>query len=165
MASSALSIYTHNIRGVNVSIGDPRAVKYGGVASVKVAAGMRFGEIYAAASAFNLTIVGGADPDVGIGGWITGGGHSPISSVYGLGADQVLEMDVVTANGTRLTINEDSYPGLFWAMRGVSDIHRRTAFPPILTKHLGRWLYLCSPSQRHSSSISRVACNNIQLEL
>lgn len=83
---------------------------------------MRFREIYSAVSAYNLTIVGGSDPDVGIGGWTMGAGHSPISSVYGLGADQVLEMDVVTANGTRLTVNEDSYPDLFWAIRGVSSI-------------------------------------------
>lgn len=77
------------------------------------------GEIYAAVAEHNVTVVGGSDPDVGIGGWITGGGHSPISSKYGLGADQALEMEVVTANGTLLTINETSYPGLFWAMRGV----------------------------------------------
>ncbi|KAJ9613552.1 hypothetical protein H2200_003494 [Cladophialophora chaetospira] len=113
-----LSIWTHNIRGVNVTMGDPLAKRYGGVASVKIAAGMRFGEIYEAISAHNLSMVGGADPNVGIGGWVTAAGHSPISSVYGLGADNVLEMEVVTANGTRLTINEDSYPGLFWAMRG-----------------------------------------------
>src|ERR1700742_1351913 len=101
-------------------MGDDLARRYGGVASVQIAAGMRFGEIYEAVAAYNLSIVGGADPNVGIGGWVTGGGHSPISSVYGLGVGQVLEMDVVTANGTRLTINENSYPDLFWAMRGVS---------------------------------------------
>jgi FAD/FMN-containing dehydrogenase len=100
-------------------MGDARAKKYGGVAAVKIAAGMSWGEVYTVAAAHNLTVVGGADPSVGIGGWITAGGHSPISSVYGLGADQVLEMDIVTANGTRLTINEKSYPRLFWAMRGV----------------------------------------------
>ncbi|EXJ63321.1 uncharacterized protein A1O5_11642 [Cladophialophora psammophila CBS 110553] len=115
---SSLSIWTHNIRGVNVTMGDSQAKRYGGIASVKIAAGMRFGEIYQAIASYNLTIVGGADPNVGIGGWITGAGHSPISSAYGLGADQVLEMDVVTANGTQLTTNENAYPGLFWAMRG-----------------------------------------------
>ncbi|KAH0848534.1 FAD binding domain-containing protein [Fonsecaea pedrosoi] len=115
---SSLSVWTHNIRGINVTMGDLRAKRYGGIASVKIAAGMRFGEIYQAVSSYNLTLVGGADPNVGIGGWVTGGGHSPISAVYGLGADQVLEMEVVTANGTHLTINEDSYPDLFWAMRG-----------------------------------------------
>jgi len=94
------------------------------------------GEIYAETAKYNITVVGGAEVNVGIGGWVTGGGHSPISSLYGLGADQVLEMEVVTANGTHLTINETSYPGLFWAMRGVSmterDIrfdHRTLMFP------------------------------------
>ncbi|KIX08730.1 uncharacterized protein Z518_03387 [Rhinocladiella mackenziei CBS 650.93] len=115
---NSLSIYTHNIRGIDVSIGDARARKYGGVAAVKIGAGMRMGEIYMVAAQHNLTIVGGGDNDVGIGGWITAAGHSPLSSKYGLGADQVLEMEVVTANGTHLTINENSYPGLFWAMRG-----------------------------------------------
>ncbi len=100
-------------------MGDARAKKYGGVAAVKIAAGMRMREIYTEAAKHNITVVGGGDVDVGIGGWITGAGHSPISSKYGLGADQVLEMEVVTANGTHLTINETSYPGLFWAMRGV----------------------------------------------
>ncbi|KAK5443292.1 hypothetical protein LTS15_010827 [Exophiala xenobiotica] len=114
----ALSIWTHNVRGVNVTMGDARAKKYGGVAAVKVGAGMRMREIYTEAAKHNITVVGGGDVDVGIGGWITGAGHSPISSKYGLGADQVLEMEVVTANGTLLTINENSYPGLFWAMRG-----------------------------------------------
>lgn len=77
-------------------------------------------ELYAVAAEKNITVVGGADLNVGIGGWITGAGHSPVSSKYGLGADQVIEMEVVTANGTFLTVNETSYPGLFWAMRGVS---------------------------------------------
>ncbi|EXJ78850.1 hypothetical protein A1O1_09252 [Capronia coronata CBS 617.96] len=114
----SFSIYTHNIRGVDVSMDNACAKKHGGVAAVKIAAGMRMGEIYTEISKYNITIVGGADPNVGIGGWSTGGGHSPISSKYGLGADQVLEMEVVTADGTHLTINERSYPDLFWAMRG-----------------------------------------------
>lgn len=115
----ALSIYTHNLWGVNVRLDDAHAQKHGGVAAVQIAAGMRMSEIYAEVAKHNITIVGGADPNVGIGGWITGGGHSPISSKYGLGADQVLEMEVVTAKGLHLTINENSHPELFWAMRGV----------------------------------------------
>lgn len=123
----AISIYTHNIRGIEVNHQDERAIKSGGTASVKIAAGTQMAELYAVAAENNITIVGGADLNVGIGGWITGAGHSPISSKYGLGADQVIEMEVVTANGTLLTINETSYPGLFWAMRGVSTLERTTS--------------------------------------
>lgn len=114
----SLSTWTHHIRGVNVTINDPRAVAYGGVASVKIAAGMQWKDVYAAAIAHNLTVVGGGDTNVGIGGWILGGGHSPVSSRYGMGADQVLEMEVVTADGEYRVVNETSHADLFWALRG-----------------------------------------------
>ena len=77
-------------------------------------------ELYAEAAKNNITVVGGADANVGIGGWITGAGHSPLSSRYGLGADQVLEMEVVTADGEFRTINTKKNSELFWAIRGVS---------------------------------------------
>ena len=43
-----------------------------------------------------------------------------LAARYGLGADNVLEMDMVTPGGELLTINEDQNRDLFWAMRGVS---------------------------------------------
>jgi hypothetical protein len=143
----SLSIYTHNIRGIDVHMGDKRAKPYGGIASMKIAAGMVMSEIYAAAIKHNLTVVGGADLGVGIGGWVTGGGHSSLSSKYGLGADQVLEMAVVTANGTLLTINEHSYPGLFWAMRGVSRpfIKFLHSSPDIVSRAAGQHSPYCFP--------------------
>jgi Berberine and berberine like len=53
-----------------------------------------------------------------VAGWIQGGGHGPYTSVYGLGADNALEFDIALTNGTLVTTNEDSYPDLFWALRG-----------------------------------------------
>lgn len=53
-----------------------------------------------------------------MGGFLFGGGHSPLSSMYGLAADQVLSMEVVTANGRFVTASETSNPDLFWALRG-----------------------------------------------
>jgi hypothetical protein len=47
-----------------------------------------------------------------------GGGHSPLSSVYGMAADQVLSMEVVTADGRFVTASPTSNTDLFWAMRG-----------------------------------------------
>lgn len=52
------------------------------------------------------------------GGWISGGGHSPLSSKYGLGVDQVLELKVVTADGRYLTANPQQNEDLFFALRG-----------------------------------------------
>lgn len=48
-----------------------------------------------------------------------GGGHSPISSKYGLSADQVLALQVVLANGSFVTATEETDRDLFWALRGA----------------------------------------------
>lgn len=53
-----------------------------------------------------------------MGGYMLGGGHSPLSSIYGMAADHVLSMEVVTANGRFVTASEKSNPDLFWALRG-----------------------------------------------
>lgn len=68
----------------------------------------------------NLTIVGGGAGTVGVGGFLTGGGHSALSSTFGLAADQVLEIELVTPAGEILTVNECQHTDLFWASRGVS---------------------------------------------
>ena len=78
------------------------------------------GEIYDLAAARNSTIVGGDDSDVGLGGYITGGGgHSPLSGQYGLAADNVLEFEVVTPSGETKILNECSNTDLYFAFRGV----------------------------------------------
>jgi FAD/FMN-containing dehydrogenase len=88
--------------------------------SVTVGAGTQMIRIYEYLDAFNQTMVGGMGKTVGIGGYVTGGGHSVLSNRYGLAADQVLQMEMVTPGGDIITINECSHPDLFWAMRGVS---------------------------------------------
>ncbi|KAL8654043.1 MAG: hypothetical protein Q9226_003588 [Calogaya cf. arnoldii] len=86
--------------------------------ALTVASGHRMGEIYAEASRYNATIVGAADPNVGLGGFLTGGGHSPIGSNYGLGVDNVLEITVVTPDGVLKRANACQHPDIFWAVRG-----------------------------------------------
>jgi FAD/FMN-containing dehydrogenase len=88
--------------------------------AITVAAGEPFGNIYAKAATLNQTVVGPVPATIGIGGYLTGGGHSPLSALLGLGSDQVLELNVVTASGKQLTANECQNTDLFWALRGVS---------------------------------------------
>jgi hypothetical protein len=47
-----------------------------------------------------------------------GGGHGAFSNKFGMGCDNVLEFEVVTPSGEILIVNDDSYPDLFWALRG-----------------------------------------------
>jgi hypothetical protein len=45
-------------------------------------------DVYKAANDLNVTVVGGGSRSVGAaGGWVQGGGHSPLSGLYGLGVD------------------------------------------------------------------------------
>ena len=53
-----------------------------------------------------------------IGGWFQGGGHSPASRDYGLGADQILEAEVVLANGEIITANSCHNQDIYFAIRG-----------------------------------------------
>lgn len=77
-------------------------------------------DLYMTADKHNRTVVGGGAKTVGLGGYVTGGGHSILAPHYGLAADNVLEAEVVTPDGAILTVNEDQHPDLFWAIRGVS---------------------------------------------
>lgn len=52
------------------------------------------------------------------GGYIQGGGHGPLSGIYGMGADNVLSFDAVTAEGKYVTANAKENPDLFWALKG-----------------------------------------------
>ncbi|EIW57345.1 FAD-binding domain-containing protein [Trametes versicolor FP-101664 SS1] len=89
--------------------------------ALTVEAGVQWHEAYSAADASERTIVGGvtAGGSVGAaGGWPAGGGHSALTPTFGLGVDNILEMTMVTANGTFLTANPHVNPDLFWALRG-----------------------------------------------
>lgn len=60
----------------------------------------------------------GQDPSVGLGGYIQGGGHGPLASTYGLAAQQVLQMTIVTPTGEVLIADDSQNTDLFWAIRG-----------------------------------------------
>lgn len=62
--------------------------------------------------------VGGTCHLVGVMGFTLGGGYSILSRSYGLGIDQIIAFDLVTAAGELLTVSQDSQPDLFWALRG-----------------------------------------------
>ncbi|KAI0883298.1 FAD-binding domain-containing protein [Annulohypoxylon maeteangense] len=113
----ALSIWTHNLKQIQF-LRNYRQGSYRGPA-FKLGSGVQAFEAYEAARKNNVTIVGGEGRTVGVmGGFLLGGGHSPLSSLYGMAADQVLSMEVVTSDGRFVTANEISHPSLFWALRG-----------------------------------------------
>lgn len=66
----------------------------------------------------NVIVVGGSGEDVGIVGWLTGGGLGPLTSRFGQGSDNILQATIVTPNGEVITANECRNTDLFWAIRG-----------------------------------------------
>jgi len=86
---------------------------------VKIGAGIDGYEILEAASAKGLVVVGGECPTVGIaGGYTQGGGHSALSTEFGLAADQTLQFEVVTASGDLVTASRTENSDLYWALSG-----------------------------------------------
>jgi hypothetical protein len=73
---------------------------------------------YLETSQTELIPIGGGCPDVGVAGFLLGGGFSFVSRSYGLGSDNVLSLTVVKADGTVEQIDRKNNPDLFWAMRG-----------------------------------------------
>jgi hypothetical protein len=87
--------------------------------SATIGGGYTWGDIYPLAKANNVIVVGGGTPSVGaLGGWMQGGGHGPASRAFGLGADQVLEAQVVLPCGSVVTANACQYSDLYFAIRG-----------------------------------------------
>ncbi|KAI0169579.1 FAD binding domain protein [Hypoxylon sp. FL1284] len=113
----ALSIWTHGLKETRF-FKNYREGSYQGPA-FKLGSGVQAFEAYEAARKNDVTIVGGEGSTVGVmGGFLLGGGHSPLSSLYGMGADQVLSMEVVIADGRFVTASAKSHPDLFWALCG-----------------------------------------------
>lgn len=114
--AGALAVWMHHMK--DISIVDYSSSEYSGKA-VKLAAGVQSFEGSEAAYKARLAIVGGNCPTVGLaGGYSQGGGHGQLASYAGLAADQVLEWDVVLANGKLVTASPSRYSDLYWALAG-----------------------------------------------
>ena len=97
------------MKGVRV---DPNA------ATVQVEPGCTQGDVDHATHAFGLAVPAGIVSTTGIAGLTLGGGTGYLTRKYGLTIDNLIEADVVLANGEFVTANEKSNPDLFWAIRG-----------------------------------------------
>ncbi|KAI1408029.1 putative FAD-dependent isoamyl alcohol oxidase [Hypoxylon sp. FL1857] len=112
-----LGIWTHNLKTIDI-MQNYKSGNYSGPAA-KLGAGVIGGEVYEAMKAAGYRAVGGDCPTVGLaGGYTQGGGHSLLSGAVGMGADQVLEFDVVTPRGQHLTATPTQNQDLYWALAG-----------------------------------------------
>jgi FAD/FMN-containing dehydrogenase len=86
--------------------------------TVRVEGGCTWGDVDHATHPFGLAAVSGIISTTGVGGLTLGGGHGYLTRKYGLTIDNLLEVDLVLADGRFVTASEAHHPDLFWAVRG-----------------------------------------------
>jgi len=86
--------------------------------TVRVGGGNLWGEVDHATHPFGLAVPAGIISTTGVGGLTLGGGVGHLSRKYGLTIDNLLEADMVLADGSFVTVNKDQNTDLFWAIRG-----------------------------------------------
>jgi FAD/FMN-containing dehydrogenase len=80
--------------------------------------GVTWGDMDHATLAFGLAVPGGTDSEVGIAGLSLGGGNGWLMGAFGATCDNILSIDLVTAEGKLLTASAAEHQDLFWALRG-----------------------------------------------
>jgi len=101
-----------DLSGIKFVLVDPKEK------TVKVGGGNVWGEVDHATHPFGLAVPAGIISTTGVGGLTLGGGVGYLARKYGLTIDNLLEADMVLADGTFVTVNANQHADLFWAIRG-----------------------------------------------
>ena len=105
--------------GVMISLADMRQVTVDPERSTATAqGGATWADFNTATAEHGLAVTGGLISTTGIAGYTLGGGLGWLMSKYGLAADNLESVELVTASGEILQVDGDSHPDLFWALRG-----------------------------------------------
>jgi FAD/FMN-containing dehydrogenase len=97
------------LKGIAIDPNEATATAEGGVI---------WAELNDAAAEHGLAVTGGAVSGTGIAGYTLGGGLGWLMANYGLAADNLLAVELVTAEGDVLHVDATSHSDLFWALRG-----------------------------------------------
>ncbi|KAF2177623.1 FAD-binding domain-containing protein [Zopfia rhizophila CBS 207.26] len=135
LGAGSLSVWTHHTKDIRFIENYKSDSGYTGTA-MKVGAGVTVREMYQAAHKYNATALGGICESVGYaGGYIAGGGHTPMSGYYDMAADKVETFEVVTADGRLVAASNTSHPDLYWALWGEGGSTFRIVTSVIIQVH------------------------------
>ncbi|MDR7303079.1 FAD-binding oxidoreductase [Haloactinomyces albus] len=101
-----------DMRRINAVSVDPEA------RTAKVGGGAVWGDLDRAAQLHHLVTTGGRVSTTGVAGLTLGGGSGWIERKYGLACDNLLSVELMTADGREVVANEEENPELFWALHG-----------------------------------------------
>ncbi|KAI1742422.1 FAD-binding domain-containing protein [Xylaria scruposa] len=104
--------------GVLLDLQDMKIMSIDSNGTLHAGPGHRWIDLYEFSGAHNRTVKGGRTIDVGVPGFILGGGMPFFPALHGLGADSVLNYEIVLANSTVVNASHDQNPELFRALKG-----------------------------------------------
>lgn len=109
LGDGAVVVDLRHMRAVTV---DPAAE------AVRIAGGATMSDLDHACEPHRLATTGGRASTTGVGGFVLGGGTGWLDRWCGLAVDNLLGVELVTADGERIHANGDENPDLFWALHG-----------------------------------------------
>ncbi len=86
--------------------------------TARIGGGALWQSVVEAAAPYGLAAQHGSSPDVGVAGYLLGGGLSWYARSLGLAANDVLAVELVTPDGEHVRASEHEHEELFWALRG-----------------------------------------------
>ncbi|MFD6879138.1 MULTISPECIES: FAD-binding protein [unclassified Streptomyces] len=89
-----------------------------GAGAVRVGGGATMSHLDRACQPHGLATTGGRASTTGVGGFVLGGGSGWLDRKFGLAVDNLLGVDLVTADGETVTATAEDRPELFWALHG-----------------------------------------------
>ena len=153
--ANTILIKTTHMRGVQIDAAAGRA---------RVAAGALWLDAVLAAAEHGLAALAGSSPDVGVVGYTLGGRISWLSRRYGLAANSVTAIELVTADGELRRTDAEHDPDLFWALRGGGGsfgVVTAMEFDlyPLADVYAGTLFFELEPSQRGARGVARLGRN------
>ncbi len=116
---NGLMIDLSRMRGIHVDAGAATARAQGGVT---------WSELNREAAVHGLAVTGGAISCTGIAGYTLGRGLGWLVSTQGLAADNLIGVELVTAEGEVLEVTDRTHPDLMWALRGGGNFGVAASF-------------------------------------
>jgi len=105
--------------GVVIDLGSMKGIRVDPEArTARVQPGVLLGELDQATQPFGLAVPAGIVTHTGVAGLTLGGGIGWIQRKYGLTIDQLLSVQLLTADGDLVRASESENPDLFWGVRG-----------------------------------------------